>query len=154
MDKIAPNRRSENMRRIRSKDTQPELAVRRICRNLGFTGYRVHRKDIIGKPDLAWFGKKLAVFVHGCFWHGHDCAEGLRKPKTNRNYWLPKLKRNHQRDIEHVAALRATGWRVLTIWECEMHNKKRLVRKIDRFIAKTTPNYRFQSTSALTRCRG
>lgn len=91
MDNLDPLRRSENMRRIRSKDTKPELVVRKLVRSLGFTGYRLHRKDILGKPDLAWVGRKLAIYVHGCFWHGHDCKEGIRKPKSRVDYWLPKL---------------------------------------------------------------
>jgi DNA mismatch endonuclease (patch repair protein) len=133
MDKLAPERRSENMRQIRGKDTAPELAIRRLCRELGFTGYRIHRKDLPGKPDLAWIGRKLAVFVHGCFWHGHDCAEGIRKPKSNRGYWIPKIERNQQRDAENIAALRATGWKVLVIWECELDEQGRLSKRLRKF---------------------
>lgn len=141
MDKIAPQRRSENMRRIRSKDTQPELAIRKICRDLGFSGYRVHRKDLPGKPDIAWVGRKLAIFVHGCFWHGHDCAEGLRKPKTNRSYWLPKLRRNQQRDTEHVTKLRDAGWKALTIWECELGlSRTQVVQKLKWFLTNKVLN--------------
>ncbi|NTV46206.1 MAG: DNA mismatch endonuclease Vsr, partial [Chlorobiales bacterium] len=118
MDKIVPECRSENMRRIRSKNTAPELAIRKLCREIGFTGYRIHRKDILGRPDLAWIGRKLVIFIHGCFWHGHDCAEGTRKPKSNREYWIPKIARNQQRDAENVAALQAAGWKVFIVWEC------------------------------------
>ena len=120
MDKLTPQRRSENMRQIRGKNTAPELAVRKLCRELGFTGYRIHRRDLPGKPDLAWIGRKLAVFVHGCFWHGHNCVEGIRKPKSNQAYWIPKIERNRQRDIENIAALKAAGWVVLIVWECEI----------------------------------
>ncbi len=133
MDKLAPERRSENMRQIRGKDTAPELAIRKLCRELGFTGYRIHRKDLPGKPDLAWIWRKLAVFVHGCFWHGHDCAEGIRKPKSNRDYWIPKIERNQQRDAENIAALRATGWKVLVIWECELAERGRLSKRLRKF---------------------
>jgi DNA mismatch endonuclease (patch repair protein) len=133
MDKLAPERRSENMRQIRGKDTAPELAIRKLCRELGFTGYRIHRKDLPGKPDLAWVGRKLAVFVHGCFWHGHDCAEGIRKPKSNRDYWIPKIKRNQQRDVENIDALRAAGWKVIVIWECEINGQGRLSKMLRKF---------------------
>ena len=116
-DKLEPYRRSENMRRIRGKDTAPELEVRRICREIGFSGYRIHRKDLPGKPDLVWMGKKIAIFVLGCFWHGHCCKEGVRKPKSNQDYWIPKITRNQQRDAEHVTALHALGWSVMVVWE-------------------------------------
>ena len=134
MDKLAPERRSENMRRIRGKDTAPELAIRKLCWELGFTGYRIHRKDLPGKPDLAWIGRRLAVFVHGCFWHGHDCAGGLPKSKSNRDYWIPKIERNQQRDAENIAALRADGWNVLVIWECEINEQGRLLKRLQKFL--------------------
>ena len=130
--------RSENMRRIRSKDTAPELAVRKLCRELGFTGYRIHRKDLPGKPDLAWIGRKIAIFVHGCFWHGHDCAEGIRKPKSNRGYWIPKIERNQQRDTEDIYVLRKAGWRVLVVWECEVSDRGRLDQRLKRFLLQRT----------------
>lgn len=136
MDKLSPERRSENMRNIRGKDTSPELAVRKLCRELGFSGYRIHRKELPGKPDLAWLGRKQAIFVHGCFWHGHNCTEGLRKPKSNRSYWIPKIGRNQQRDAENLNNLRASGWEVLVIWECETTGQEHLSRKLIEFIAK------------------
>lgn len=136
MDKLSPERRSKNMRNIRGKDTFPELVVRKLCRELGFSGYRIHRKELPGKPDLVWLGWKLAIFVHGCFWHSHDCSEGLRKPRSNRSYWIPKIERNQQRDAENVSNLRAAGWKVLVIWECEITEQKRLALKILHFIQK------------------
>ena len=123
------------MRRIRSKDTAPELAVRGLCRGIGFPGYRIHRADLPGKPDLAWIGRKKAVFVHGCFWHEHDCAEGVRKPKSNREYWLPKIRRNKQRDAENISALREVGWDVLIVWECEIEKNRHLSKKLQRFLS-------------------
>lgn len=138
MDKITSERRSENMRRIRGKNTAPELVVRKLCREIGFTGYRIHRTDLPGKPDLAWVGRKLAIFVHGCFWHGHDCAEGIRKPKSNRDYWIPKIEGNQQRDAENVAALHATGWNVLAIWECEINGQERLSKRLQQFCSANT----------------
>ncbi|MCL4471268.1 MAG: very short patch repair endonuclease [Sulfuricella sp.] len=140
MDKLAPDRRSANMRQIRGKDTAPELAVRKLCREIGFPGYRIHRKDLPGKPDLVWIGRKLAVFVHGCFWHGHDCAEGIRKPKSNRDYWIPKIERNRQRDAENIAALHAMGWKVFVVWECEINDKVLLAGRLQRFLSAKTHN--------------
>lgn len=125
--------RSENMRRIRSKNTAPELAVRRLIWGLGFRGYRIHRKDIPGRPDLAWIGRKTAIFVHGCFWHGHNCAEGTRKPKSNQNYWIPKIEQNRTRDAKNIKALQAKGWRILVIWECDIKDKAMLSEKIHNF---------------------
>lgn len=144
MDRLAPERRSENMRQIRGKNTAPELAIRKLCREIGFTGYRIHRKDLPGKPDLAWVGRKLAIFVHGCFWHGHDCAEGFRKPKSNQDYWIPKIERNQQRDAENIAALRAAGWNVLVIWECEINEQGRLSKRLQQFLSANTANKSFQ----------
>lgn len=134
MDTLAPSRRSENMRRIRGKDTAPELVVRKLCRELGFTGYRIHRKDLPGKPDIAWIGQKRAIFVHGCFWHGHDCAEGVRKPKSNQDYWIPKIERNRQRDTENIAALHVIGWKIFVVWECEINDKGLLAERLQRFL--------------------
>lgn len=139
MDKLAPERRSENMRQIRGKNTAPELTIRKLCREIGFTGYRIHRKDLPGKPDLAWVGRKLAIFVHGCFWHGHDCAEGIRKPKSNRDYWIPKIERNQQRDAENNTALHALGWKVFIVWECEINEKDLLSRKLQQFLSVKMP---------------
>lgn len=130
MDKLTPDRRSANMQQIRDKDTTPELMVRKLCREIGLLGYRIHRKDLPGKPDLAWVGRKQVIFVHGCFWHGHDCIEGSRKPKSNQDYWLPKIERNKQRDAENIAALCAAGWDVLVVWECEISDKTRLAKKL------------------------
>lgn len=130
-----PIGRSENMRRIRSKNTGPELTVRRILREVGFTGYRIHRKDLPGKPDVVYIGRKKAIFIHGCFWHGHDCSEGVRKPKSNVTYWLPKISRNRDRDSEHLARLEELGWSVLTIWECELGDVDKLKIRLCAFLA-------------------
>jgi len=134
MDNLDCLRRSENMRRIRSKDTKPELFVRKLVRTLGFSGYRIHRKDIPGKPDIAWIGRKLAIFVHGCFWHGHSCQEGIRKPKSKVDYWLLKINGNRQRDLRHQITLESLGWRVLVIWECELKDSASLNTRINRFM--------------------
>ncbi len=122
--------RSENMRRIRSKDTGPELVVRKLLRDLGFSGYRIHRKDLPGKPDVAFVGRKKAVMIHGYFWHGHDCKEGLREPKSNREYWLVKIEGNRERDKKHLTELAGKGWGVLTVWECELRDCGALRQKL------------------------
>ena len=123
------------MRRISSKNTGIELTTRRLVRELGFTGYRIHRRDIPGKPDLAWIGRRLAIFVHGCFWHRHDCKEGQRRTKSNRSYWVAKIDRNSQRDQEHVATLESEGWQVLIIWECEFSDLENLRSKLTNFLS-------------------
>lgn len=126
--------RSENMRRIRSRDTAPELAVRSALRELGYVGYRLHRRELPGKPDVAFIGRRKAIFVHGCFWHGHDCAEGIRKPKSNTDYWLPKIRRNRERDVENVRNLVSSGWSVLVVWECELRDASALRSRLDEFV--------------------
>lgn len=127
--------RSENMRRIRSKDTGPELVVRKLLRDLGFTGYRIHRKDLPGKPDIAFVGRRKAVMIHGCFWHGHDCKVGSRKPKSNLDYWLPKIERNRKRDAAHLDELEQLSWAVLTVWECELREPSSLAEKLSSFLS-------------------
>ena len=117
--------RSAIMRAVRSRDTKPELLVRKIAHAIR-PGYRLHRKNIPGNPDIAYIGRKKAVFVHGCFWHGHDCARGARVPKANREYWLGKVARNRARDAKSLAALEAAGWRSLVLWECELKDESRL----------------------------
>lgn len=123
------------MRQVRSKDTSPELAVRRLLRSESYSGYRLHRADIPGKPDIAWIGRKLAIFVHGCFWHGHNCPRGARIPKTRRDYWVAKIGRNRQRDRAHQLALKTAGWCVLTLWECELDDQRKISKKLLRFLA-------------------
>jgi DNA mismatch endonuclease, patch repair protein len=119
VDKISTQRRSENMRQIRSKNTAPELTLRQMLYQMGYR-FRLHRKDLPGKPDLVFPGRKKIVFVHGCFWHQHQgCREG-RLPGTRREYWEPKLARNQERDVLAQTELQALGWDVLTLWECDL----------------------------------
>ena len=132
-DVFSPEKRSSVMRRVKGKDTSPELKVRRVLTRMGLR-YRLHRKDLPGKPDIVMPGRKLAIFVHGCFWHGHDCARGARVPQANRPYWEAKIGRNRERDIEHRAALAAAGWRVLTLWECELKDDAALTEALGRQI--------------------
>ncbi|KIC13781.1 very short patch repair endonuclease [Leisingera sp. ANG-DT] len=131
-DKLTPERRSANMAKIRAKNTKPEMLVRRMVHGMGIR-YRLHRKDLPGKPDLVFGPRRKVIFVHGCFWHLHDCRDG-RIPATRRDYWEPKLLRNAERDAEHLAALQAAGWQVLTIWECESKDLAALEKRLTQFL--------------------
>lgn len=122
------------MRAVRSKETGAELKVRRALRAMGETGYRLHRTDLPGTPDVAFIGRRKAIFVHGCFWHGHDCKRGSRTPKTNRDYWVAKVARNAQRDRESISALEALGWDVLVIWECELREPEAISHRLSEFL--------------------
>lgn len=134
-DKISKERRSQNMRAIRSKDMKPEMLVRRFVHGLGYR-YRLHRKDLPGKPDLVFGPRRKVIFVHGCFWHQHSaaiCLDG-RKPKSNLGYWGPKLRRNIERDVENQEKLEDMGWNVLVIWECETKNLSLIGDRIRAFL--------------------
>jgi len=121
------------MRRIRSKDTAPELLVRRTVHREGFR-FRLHRVDLPGKPDLVLPRLRKVIFVHGCYWHQHrHCSDG-RVPKSNRSYWMPKLLRNKRRDAANRRALTRSGWRSLVIWECETKDAERLARVLNKFL--------------------
>ncbi len=128
-----PAVRSATMRAVKSRDTTPERKVRALLRPLA-PGYRLHRKDIPGKPDIAWPGRKRALFVHGCFWHGHDCARGARAPKSNADYWQAKIARNRARDEANMTTLAQQGWRALIVWECELKNEAALREKLAAFV--------------------
>lgn len=134
-DNLTLAQRSDAMRRIKSENTAPEIAIRLLVRGLGFSGYRLHRKDLSGKPDLAWISRKKAIFLHGCFWHGHDCPRGSRMPKSNATYWQTKIDKNRQRDIQHITQLTEQGWCVMIIWECELKNKEGLAGRLTAFLA-------------------
>jgi DNA mismatch endonuclease, patch repair protein len=118
-DVYPAEKRSAVMRRVKARNTRPEMTVRRALTGLG-ARYRLHRNDLPGSPDIVMPGRRLALFVHGCFWHGHDCVRGARVPKANRDYWVGKVAGNRARDATSRAALEAAGWRVATIWECEL----------------------------------
>jgi DNA mismatch endonuclease (patch repair protein) len=121
--------RSAVMRAVKSRDTGPERAVRAMLREIA-RGYRLHQSDLPGKPDIVYGRRKLAIFVHGCFWHGHDCARGARMPKANAEYWRAKIARNRARDLKTVAAIEAIGWRALIIHECELKNAPALEARL------------------------
>ncbi|HEY0599006.1 very short patch repair endonuclease [Brevundimonas sp.] len=142
-DVFTPEKRSAVMRRVKGRDTAPELAVRRILRAAGI-GYRLGGAGLPGRPDLVMKGRRTALFVHGCFWHGHDCPRGARKPKANAAYWSGKIERNRARDAAADAALAAGGWRVITVWECEM----RAPDFADRLVARVRGQAAAVTTSA------
>jgi DNA mismatch endonuclease (patch repair protein) len=122
------------MSRVRSRNTAPELKVRRVAHSLGLR-FRLHRKDLPGKPDLVFPRWKAAIFVHGCFWHRHEGCKKATAPKSRRDYWEPKFKTNVERDRRAVSELEARGWRTLTIWQCETADVASLSRLLSEFFA-------------------
>jgi len=121
------------MRRIRSKNTKPEMLIRHVVHAMGYR-YRLHSRDLPGKPDLVFRSKKKAIFVHGCFWHQHPaCVEG-RIPGSRREYWLPKLTRNQERDQIHLDTLAGMGWKTLVLWECEVRDITVLQENLRAFL--------------------
>ena len=121
------------MRAVRSRDTGPEMIVRRLAHGMGYR-YRLHSRDLPGKPDLVFRSRRKAIFVHGCFWHQHDCPRGARQPRSNRDYWTPKLARTKARDALCQSLLRKMGWETLVIWECELGDREALGRRIAAFL--------------------
>lgn len=136
MDRIAPEIRSRVMAQIGGKHTAPEMAVREILSRMGIR-YRLHAKDLPGKPDIVNRKRGFAIFVHGCFWHGHSCRRGA-KPTSNTTFWNQKLSRNKERDAAAVTALKRGDWRVLTVWECEIKDRARTERRISTWLRKFT----------------
>lgn len=128
--------RSENMRAIRSKGMRPELAVRSLVHKLGYR-FRLHRKDLPGKPDLVFVFRRKVIFVHGCFWHSHGCKLS-HTPKSNSAYWGPKLERNRTRDAKNLELLEDAGWNSLTIWECELGAPDIVQKRATQFLGKQT----------------
>jgi DNA mismatch endonuclease (patch repair protein) len=133
--KETAEQRSRIMRAVKGADTTPELAVRRLAHSMGYR-FRLHQKDLPGKPDLTFPRLRKAIFVHGCFWHGHDCARGARVPVRNRDYWTQKVARNMERDRSAQSALQRLGWKSLVVWECEIKDQNRLQRTLRRFLGK------------------
>jgi DNA mismatch endonuclease (patch repair protein) len=125
--------RSDIMRAVKSRDTKPEMTVRRMVYAMGYR-YRLHRKDLPGKPDLVFPSRKKIIFVHGCFWHGHACPRGARTPKTNRDYWEGKINRNRERDAQSGKTLMKEGWNVLIIWECKLKDQGLLEDILRKFL--------------------
>ena len=131
-DRVTPEHRSKIMSMIKGKNTQPEMVVRSVCHEMGLR-YRLHRKDLPGKPDLVFPKHRLCIFVHGCFWHRHPDCKYAYTPKSRLDFWLPKLAKNVERDADALQALHTQGWRVAIIWECHTKNREILrteIRKI------------------------
>jgi len=133
MDQPPSEARSRIMRAVKSQDTAPEMIVRRMAHAMG-KRYRLHRNDLPGKPDLTFPRLRKIIFVHGCFWHGHDCKRGARQPKTNAAYWIKKISRNKERDAQTQETLRALGWDVLVIWECQTKERDQLQALLQTFL--------------------
>jgi len=135
MDVFTPEQRSAVMARIQSKNTKPEMIVRRMIHGLGYR-YRLHRADLPGTPDLVFPRLKKIIFVHGCFWHQHDRCQYAYKPKSNSLFWKRKFAENTTRDERAMMELRALGWDVLVVWECQMAENAKLLRELQRFLQK------------------
>ncbi|MHB1958116.1 MAG: very short patch repair endonuclease [Acidobacteriaceae bacterium] len=131
-DTRTPEQRRRIMQSVGTKDTEPELMLRKFIYRLGFR-YRLHIQKLPGKPDIAFPGRKKVIFVHGCFWHAHNCEKG-NAPKSRLNYWGPKLAANKRRDTKNRRQLRDLGWSVMTVWQCELKDLRVLERKITHFL--------------------
>ena len=132
-DNLTPAQRRACMQAVKGRDTTPERIVRSVLHRLGCR-FALHRFDLPGKPDIVMPARRRIVFVHGCFWHGHGCAHGRRKPATNCAYWRAKIAGNRERDRRTSAAIRRDGWRVLIVWECQSHDRGRLTGRLRRFL--------------------
>ena len=133
MDSLTPEQRSERMSRVKSRDTEPERELRRLVWGLGHR-YRKNHDTVPGRPDLAFVGRKQAIFIHGCFWHRHDCPSGKRTPKSQVGFWRHKFKANVRRDAQVRRDLKAEGWRSLVIWECQLRDHASVTRRVQRFL--------------------
>ncbi len=132
-DVLTREQRHRNMSAIRGAHTKPEMIVRSLAHRLGYR-FRLHRRDLPGKPDLVFPAQRKVIFVHGCFWHMHDCKYGRVTPATNAEFWRNKRMSNVERDGRHLKSLRQDGWRVLVVWECETREPEKLAKKLDRFL--------------------
>ena len=136
MDTLTKEQRRRNMQAVKSRDTGPEMLVRRLLHRMRYR-YRLHRKDLPGTPDIVFTSRRKAIFVHGCFWHGHGCPKG-RLPKSRRDFWEAKLKGNRERDRRKEEELRSLGWSVLVVWQCETIDLETLSRRLQSFLGHTT----------------
>lgn len=132
-DNLTPEQRKHTMAQVHSVDSKPEMQVRRLVHGMGYR-YRLHRKDLPGNPDLVFPARHKIIFVHGCFWHGHECRAGKKRPRTNEEYWMSKLERNRVRDASNQAILRQSGWDILVLWECELREREALADRILSFL--------------------
>jgi DNA mismatch endonuclease (patch repair protein) len=134
-DVLTPEQRKRNMSAIRSKDTKPELAVRSLLHRLGYR-YRLHVRKLPGAPDIVFPSRRKVIFVHGCYWHLHDCVAGRVTPRTNAEFWQKKRTDNVTRDTRNEATLNSEGWEILIIWECEIKSGIDLTGSLCRFLEK------------------
>ncbi|MEW6293773.1 MAG: very short patch repair endonuclease [Pseudomonadota bacterium] len=135
VDRVSKEKRSEIMRAVGSKNTTPELIVRKMLFSMGYR-FRLHRKDLPGTPDIVFPGRRAVIFVHGCFWHGHRCRKG-KLPCSRIDFWAEKIRRNKERDAKVAAALRRIGWAVLRIWQCQLTDPTRVEAKIRNFLGRS-----------------
>lgn len=134
-DHVSPEGRHRIMKAVKSKDTQPELFIRRLLHRKGYR-YQLHRKDLPGKPDIVFYRRKKVIFIHGCFWHQHDSPTCpiAAKPSSNKAYWIPKLARNKERDAQALEMLHNSNWKTFILWECQIIDKAFLWNILKRFI--------------------
>jgi len=132
-DTLTAEQRRACMRAVSGKNTAPEMCVRRLAHSMGYR-YALHVKRLPGKPDLVFVSRRKIIFVHGCFWHKHNCRHGRVSPATNSGYWSAKREGNARRDREHVKALRSDGWRVLVLWECWTRDLGSLTKRLESFL--------------------
>ena len=132
-DIFTPEERSRIMSRIRDRNTKPELIVRRMVHRMGYR-YRLHKKDLPGKPDIVLSKYRKVIFVHGCFWHVHTSCSHFTLPKTNSEFWMEKLKQNVERDERNIKRLEEMGWKALVVWECETKHPEKLLEKLQVFL--------------------
>ncbi|MDG4476856.1 very short patch repair endonuclease [Thiovibrio frasassiensis] len=133
VDTLSLKERSERMSRIRGKDSNPEMKLRRLVHGLGFR-YRLHVKNLPGKPDLVFPARHAVIFMHGCFWHRHEGCKLARLPKSKLDFWEEKLETNRQRDLSHHQQLLELGWNVLVVWECQLGDPVNVSRIIQEFL--------------------
>lgn len=138
-DVFSEKKRSAVMRAVKSANTKPELVLRKALHAKGLR-YRLHDKKLPGKPDLVFPKYRAIIFVHGCFWHGHDCPRGARVPKTNRDYWVAKIARNKARDTKNQQDLNALGWRTRVVWECMLKDPEKASEIVKNWLLKQTPH--------------
>ena len=133
MDRISREHRSWNMSRIKSGNTKPEIVVRSLLHNMGYR-FRLHRKDLPGKPDIVLPRYRSVIFVHGCFWHRHKGCKNASNPKTKKTFWREKFKANVERDRKAQKELKSMGWRILIIWECELAEVDSVINKLEDYL--------------------
>lgn len=145
VDTLTPEERSERMSRVRAQGTKPEMKLRRLIHGMGFR-YRLHCRDLPGKPDLVFPGRRSIIFMHGCFWHRHEGCGLARLPKSKRAFWSAKLEANKERDQKNISTLEAAGWRVLVIWECQLRDEGEVREVVKEFLT----NYKRENNNEIS----